>query len=229
MKEQPKYSGIFQYIVENYQFPDKSSPEEEFQEKDIEDQYEKLDGHVNEKRFRFGSLEDAAGVVKEFAIGAGADLVGFTRVKDDMKFEGADVPGEYAVILGYEMDREVIQTAPEPPAGREALRAYWRLGYIVQKVAEFIRYLGYPARGHQVRSFIKDPPTVLLPIAGVHAGLGEVGRMGLLITPEFGPRVRLGAVTTDLVLPDSGPKSFGVEEFCSHCDLCMEGCMGNAI
>ena len=133
------------------------------------------------------------------------------------------------MVLGLEMDHSAIDTAPDPPAGKEALRAYWRLGWIVQKSAEFIRSMGYRARGHQVRTFLGDPPTVLNPIAAVHAGLGEVGMLGLLITPEFGPRVRLGVISTELQLPQGHRIDMGVQEFCERCQICADECLGDAI
>jgi len=52
--------------------------------------------------------------------------------------------------------------------------------------------------------------------AATRAGLGWIGKNGLLITPEFGPRVRLGTVLTDMELPYGKP----VEE--SRCGECME-------
>lgn len=230
MTDPPEYRGIFQYMVENYQDLDKNSPSEDFWVRDLEEnQYRRLDGPVNPERFRFSDHREAGEAVREFALSAGADIVGFTRVTPDIVFKGAEVPGEFAVVIGYGMDFDAMDTAPDPPAGKEALRAYWRLGWIVMKTAEFIRSLGYPARGHQVRTFISDPPTVLNTLAGVRAGLGEVGRLGLLITEEFGPRVRLGTVTTDLTLPEGSEKKFGVDEFCSHCEICADKCAGEAI
>ena len=146
-----------------------------------------------------------------------------------MVFKGAEVKGSYAISLGTQMEWEAIDTAPDPPAGIEALRAYWRIGDIVVKVARFIRSMGFEAQGHQVRTFIKDPPTVVHPAVAVKAGLGELGRIGILVTKEFGPRLRLGTVTTDLELPDNGERAFGVDEFCSSCTLCRDNCEGEAI
>jgi len=230
MSDPPVYENIFQYMIEHYQDLHKSSPEEKFWVHDIEEvQYPILNGPVNTERISFSSPEDAADRVVTFARAAGASLVGFTRVFPDMVFEGADVKGRNAVVLGLEMDYDDIDTAPDPPAGKEALRAYWSLGWIVQRVGEFIRFMGYQAQGHQVRTFIMDPPTILNPVAGLHAGLGEVGMLGILITPEFGPRVRLGVVTTELELPQGEPVDMGVQEFCERCQICADECMGDAI
>jgi len=133
------------------------------------------------------------------------------------------------MVLGFEMDFDVINTAPEPPSGIEVLRGYWRLGQIVVKVAEFIRFLGYSALAHHPRSFVDQAPTILHTTAALEAGLGEVGRMGLLITEEFGPRVRVATITTELPLPQDNKKTFGVEEYCKTCNVCREVCEGDAI
>lgn len=58
--------------------------------------------------------------------------------------------------------------------------------------------------------------------AGVMAGLGCVGKNNLLVTPQFGPRVRLRAMLLSQVLPPTGPIDFdpcvGCGEFCRiHC------------
>ena len=226
----PKYSQIFQYIESNFPMGSKSSPMESFWVTDIEsNQYPNLDGPVSEDRTTFSSPEEAAETIRSFAKAAGASIVGFSDVTDEIVFLGAEVSEKNCIVIAYEMDREAILTAPDPPAGIEALRAYWRLGRIIQSTAEFIRYMGYPARGHQVRTYLKDPPTILNTLAAYKAGLGEVGRNGLLITREYGPRVRIGTITTDLPLPKGGPIDLGVDRFCSTCRRCLESCRGKAI
>jgi ferredoxin len=61
------------------------------------------------------------------------------------------------------------------------------------------------------------------------AGLGEAGRNGLVITPEYGPRFRLAKIITDLPVAADGPISFGVTEFCEVCGKCALHCPGKAI
>jgi len=61
------------------------------------------------------------------------------------------------------------------------------------------------------------------------AGLGDIGRNGILITPQFGPRVRLSKVLTDLPLVADAPVDFGVTEFCRACMKCAEMCPSQAI
>ena len=64
-------------------------------------------------------------------------------------------------------------------------------------------------------------------IAGYLCGLGEIGYSKVFLTPQFGPRQRLGIVITEAELePDpiyDGPK------LCNKCMACVRECPGNAI
>lgn len=58
--------------------------------------------------------------------------------------------------------------------------------------------------------------------AAVRAGLGWIGRNDLLVTPEYGPRVRLSAVLVDGDLPVAQPVT---ESRCpARCRLCVDAC-----
>jgi len=59
--------------------------------------------------------------------------------------------------------------------------------------------------------------------------LGEYSRMGLLVTEEFGPRVRICKVFTDLPLQYDSYRPFGVVEFCKTCKKCAIHCPSQAI
>lgn len=75
----------------------------------------------------------------------------------------------------------------------------------------------------------KPAPDIMiqLRIAGFLAGLGEIGYSKVFLTPEFGPRQRLGVVLTDMELePDplyNGPS------LCNRCMACVNECPGHAI
>jgi epoxyqueuosine reductase len=63
----------------------------------------------------------------------------------------------------------------------------------------------------------------------IKAGLGEYGKHGLVITPEFGTSVRFGKIFTDLPLAHDRPIRFGVQEMCDICNACSKGCPSKAI
>ena len=57
------------------------------------------------------------------------------------------------------------------------------------------------------------------------AGIGWIGKSLLLVTPEFGPRVRLATLLTDLEAPDCDE----VEPDCGDCKECIEACPVGAL
>lgn len=59
----------------------------------------------------------------------------------------------------------------------------------------------------------------------LHAGLGWQGKSMLLVTPRFGPRVRLVTVLTDLPLQANAP----LKNRCGKCTQCVEACPAGAI
>ena len=57
--------------------------------------------------------------------------------------------------------------------------------------------------------------------AAREAGLGSIGRHGLLLTPQFGPRVRLACLLTDAEVEPTPKKQ---KDYCVNCDACIRIC-----
>jgi ferredoxin len=93
------------------------------------------------------------------------------------------------------------------------------------QLADLIRRLGYQARAH-----VDGLYRVICPLVARDAGLGEFGRMGLLMTPRLGPRVRIAVVTTDLPLATDPPApDLTAIDFCLQCRKCADSCPSRAI
>ncbi|MFH1952477.1 MAG: hypothetical protein ABIL06_12765, partial [Pseudomonadota bacterium] len=91
-------------------------------------------------------------------------------------------------------------------------------------LAAYIREMGYPASAHSNAGTEVNP----IPLA-VNAGLGELGRHGLLIHEEHGSRLHLAVVTTDLPLTVDDPVDIGVEDVCQLCMKCARNCPSYSI
>jgi reductive dehalogenase len=131
----------------------------------------------------------------------------------------------YAIAFTVEMNHAMICAAPRMPAVMESARQYVEAAKIAVTLAAAIRALGYPARAH-----IDGNYRVIAPLVAKDAGLGEIGRMGLLMTPRLGPRVRLGVVTTDLpLLVDRSDFDPAVVDFCTICQKCAAVCPSRAL
>ena len=127
---------------------------------------------------------------------------------------------DYAIAITVEMDKSMLNRGPRGPTVMESSQQYVDSGVIAVQLAAFIRNLGHPARAH-----IDGNYRVVCPLVARDAGLGEIGRMGLLMTPDLGPRVRIAVVTTDLSLqPDLRIPDDSVLDFCIHCRKCATSC-----
>ena len=136
-----------------------------------------------------------------------------------------DLPHTYAVAFTVEMSHVMMGPAPEAPIVMESARQYVEAARIALQLGYFIRHLGYDGWAH-----IDGNYRVVAPLVARDAGLGEIGRMGLLMTPKLGPRVRLAVVTTDLPLvADDRLDGRAVIDFCRYCTKCAQNCPSRAI
>jgi hypothetical protein len=230
MGERPVYSGVFEFIQDHLGDEYRMLPATERYRQLIEaEQYDRPMAPLGAVRREFASRGEASAWVKDEARGMHADLVGVTRVNRDWTFEHGEVEGEFAVVLGVRMDYHDIKAAPDLRQGAETTRAYYALGHIVHALTDRLRWEGWEAWPQHPRFSHKRHHSMVHPPHAIAAGLGRLGRHGLVITPEFGPCVRWAAVTTDLPLAVDGPQPYDVLEFCETCTDCRDACEGDAI
>jgi epoxyqueuosine reductase len=163
----------------------------------------------------------------------GASLVGICKVdprwvysryynKQDGISGELEFPYKYAIVLGIEMDWRETETAPAFGGAAASTIGYSQMAFVTSSLAQYIRTLGYPA----VPS--GNDTTQSIPLA-IDAGLGQLGRCGLLVSPQLGPRQRLCKVYTDLPLQPDQPIDFGLHDFCPKCGMCAKHCPAQAI
>jgi epoxyqueuosine reductase QueG len=156
-----------------------------------------------------------------FARSAGADEIGFAPVPQEWVFQDTAIRYTQAIVLVMEMDKERMDLAPNRDTAVMVHETYNRLGQVSNKIADWLRERGYAAHaGHPLGGMALYPPMAQA------AGLGWRGISGLLITPQFGPRVRLAAVFTEIEnLPRyEGDEHAWVLEFCEACQRCIRDC-----
>lgn len=177
--------------------------------------------------------------IKEAARWFGADLVGMTELNrrwvysrlgdHSHKLGLAGEVGDpielaeryrYAVVIATEMEYEHVKRSPAVEGSTDL--GYSRMAFVAVSLARYIQELGYHALPNG------NDTALSIPLA-VDAGLGELGRSGLLLTERYGPRVRLSKVFTDLPLAVDEPVDLGVQHFCESCAKCAKRCPGQAL
>jgi reductive dehalogenase len=197
-----------------------------------------VDGPVDPQKFAL-SPERASEKIKGFARFLGADLVRtgplnpafvYTNIgktwHDPARKYGAPITltHKHAISIAIGITPELIKTGPVLSMVSEVMRVYNKLAMISTILAGYIRSLGYPARAHIISNY----QVFCIPIA-IEAGMGELGRHGVMLTKELGSSLKLTTVTTDLPLAHDRPVDIGADEFCRDCKICAERCPSGAI
>ena len=157
-----------------------------------------------------------------------SDEPGFEEYDQPIRLEDGTrvIPKEmkYVVVLLHEWGKDLDGTEHAPTLLTEGLStlAYARMAPTLWMLAEFIRGLGYNAIP------AANDTALSIPLA-IDAGLGQVGRHGLLINPKVGARCRISKIFTDLPLEAVGAVDSGITEFCNACLKCVPKCGTKAI
>lgn len=182
-------------------------------------------GAVAKKQVKVDDPGKMTAIIKEKAGQLGAGITGITPVNDDLLLyeEQASCPYKYAISMGFPMSHEEMSTVPSVRAGAEVMRTYRTASHAANRLAAYIRSLGWPA---EACGFGRD--VLHIPTA-VAAGLGQLGKHGSLITKEYGSNLRLAMVLTDLPMTRDDFADIGVEDVCATCRACTKFCPPDAI
>jgi epoxyqueuosine reductase len=180
------------------------------------------------------------GEVKDLLYNMGVDLVGVAAVDEIPPYHPPrhvdDVlPGARSIVV---LARRMLRGSIESPSPRVSTAHsnthYRQLEIDCYQAGCFLERLGYeaatlplmlPIEMNRERKGMSGD--LSLKHLAVAAGLGKIGRSGLLLTKEFGPRVRLAAViTTARLTPDH---EMTEEAPCEDCSACVKACPVNAI
>lgn len=159
-----------------------------------------------------------------------ATLVGFCQT-DDLKTYGEIKCLPYAISIGIKLSDAVLETVTDRPS--LIYKHHYRIvnNYLDQLALQVTRFLedhdyqALPIAATQTIDWEKQLGHLSHRETAKRAGLGWIGRSGLLINPEYGARVRYVSVLTDLELPTDKEIPFG----CGDCHRCVTVCPAGAI
>lgn len=193
-----------------------------------------VNGEVNKEK-TVSSAEKTSLFIKNWALKLGAVSVGICKLQNYHYYsiggrgtrynKTIEPKHKFGIAITVEMDKELLSMGPAGPTLMESAREYTQSGIIAIQLAKFIRNMGFDARAH-----IDGNYEVVCPTVARDAGLGEIGRMGLLMTPELGPRVRIAVVTTNIpLIPNKRKPDYTTHNFCRICKKCAHICPSQAI
>jgi epoxyqueuosine reductase len=165
-----------------------------------------------------------------------ADIVGTCRVPLSAYYshdkQGNPIQPEYenAIVLVMRKDWKAMHasTGSDWIGDPISFQAYGRLALAAETMANYVRRLGWPASAQYGPSFV-NRYSVLIPPLLIQAGIGEVSRAGIILSPYLGLGFKAAAVLTNMPLVPDKPIDFGLQRFCQDCRICAENCPSHAI
>lgn len=133
-----------------------------------------------------------------------------------------------AIALAY--PSKMRDKAPRVKGERrgEFARASWGTDYhtvLSKKMDQLIDYIRSEAEGDVSFKPMVDTGELVDVAVAQRAGLGFIGRNGLLITKEFGSYVYLGEIITNIEFESDEEVTFG----CGDCTRCVDACPTDAL
>lgn len=167
--------------------------------------------------------------IQSFLENLGADLVGFSNLGE------SGVKGQnlsYAITIAVKIPDAILKTIENRPTieyFHEYRTANAMLDNMAFRLARFIEKQGYNA--YPIGASQSDPSANFSGLfshkKGARlSGLGFIGKNCLLITKEYGSRVRFATVLTDM--PVESQREI-IKNGCGDCDICQKACPGGAI
>ncbi len=170
----------------------------------------------------------------------GASFTGYSDVSG--KTADGFMNLHYAVTIGMRLSDATIDEITDKPTFtyfHHYRTVNAALDQIALRGAMFIQQCGYDAVAVPASQTVNDASGPYMGIfphktAAVMAGLGSIGRNGLFLHKEFGPRVRLATILTNMeageqyiCFPDR--EEADGQSPCVGCDLCVKACPAMAL
>jgi epoxyqueuosine reductase QueG len=173
---------------------------------------------------------------KTYCLDQGAEMVGIADLKplkEGLSTEPKDLLSPYtsAISIAVTLDMKAVAEMhgePTPEYADNCKDINARLNNMTESIVDWIKSKGFKAEAVPASKKLVEGGTegsVSHKAIAIMAGLGWQGKNLLLVTPQYGPRVRLSSVLTDMPLTFDSP----IKNRCGRCISCVEACPAGAI
>jgi epoxyqueuosine reductase len=130
----------------------------------------------------------------------------------------------WVITWTVQMSTETMSRCPTPLGASTTAWTYAVNRAIQGRIQSFLKGIGYYGLGEAQTNALG-----IAPAFGVMAGLGELSRLNRLITPEYGPMVRVFKLVTNLPVAPTKPIDAGIMNFCRACKTCATYCPSGSL
>jgi len=152
--------------------------------------------------------------------------IGYSKIPKEIFNKNNALNYSNAIVFTYPIGMDIINETPSDKAQIFNYYLYSKFGDITYELSDYLRKEGYATQ-------VLHPFEGVIDLAklGQEAGLGFIGKSGLLISPELGPRLKVSAILTTVEnLPFSEENSHDwIKNYCMRCSKCIKSCPEDAL
>ncbi len=151
---------------------------------------------------------------------------GYTKVDRDNIFLDRGILFDNAIVISIKMPIDKVNKAPSLETMEMVEDTYAQTGDVTNKITDYLRKKGFGAQSGPGLGGM-----TIYPLLAKEAKMGEIGRHGLLITPQNGSSQRLAVVYTNISnfpIKEKNVHSW-IQDFCKDCGICIKKCPSKAI
>ena len=156
----------------------------------------------------------------------GITNIGYAKIPEDIFDNNDMLMYSNAIVLTYPIAMDIINEIPGETAKKLNDTLYEKFGNITNDLSDYLREKKFVTQVAHPFGGLTD-----LSKLGQVAGLGYIGKNGLLISPELGPRLKVSAILTtieNLHYCEKNPHKW-IEKYCKRCGKCVKGCPEDAL
>lgn len=164
--------------------------------------------------------------LEEKAKSLGIINIAYFKVPKNITYKGKSLEFFNAIVITMPIGMDIINEDAGLKAQKLNDKLYEKFGKATYTLSDELRKSGF---GTQVA----HPKENLIDLAklGEKSGIGYKGKSGLIITPELGSRLKIGAILTSIEnLPFNNENNHEwVQDYCKKCNSCLKNCPKNAL
>jgi len=156
----------------------------------------------------------------------GIKSIGYTKIPENILNTNNDLKYSNAIVMTTPIGMDIIDEVPSEKAQELNNKLYEEFGNIAYELSDYLRSIGFATQ-------VAHPEGGLIDLSslGQDADLGYIGKNGLLITPELGPRLKVSAILTSIENLPILKKNLHkwIKNYCERCGKCIKGCPEDAL
>ena len=139
---------------------------------------------------------------------------------------GLDFDFNSAVVFSYEISQCIHDVGAGAKAQEYNNDLYRDFGNMTYKISDYLRLRGFETSVAHPRE-----ETIDFSHLAQKAGMGAIGKSGLLISPEIGPNQKIAAILVNIKnLPKAESDSYDwIPDYCNYCNSCVRACPHDAL